>query len=144
MLVSFLDNSGDEELNFRWTGHLARKCGVQPAECPQILWHCSRMCNCLHWEDGKTAKWKTPSSPFQPQVPVVAAPPPSSLSVMCTPSHLFFPATVAEFKQFYNQSEPFLMPKETNQCAGLCTQVFFCQGCLMRMHHVKFENILYS
>lgn len=50
-------------------------------------------------------------------------------------------ANVAGFHQPFNQSEPFLLPKQANQRAGLCTQVFGL-GCFIRMHQVKCELIM--
>lgn len=113
MLVSFLDNSGNEELNFRRTEHLAGKRGVQPAECPQILWHCSRM-SLGGWEDSQMENTLQSFPTAGYNCCCFFTP----FFMMRTHSQLFFPATVAEFKQFYNQSEPFSCQKKlTNALA---------------------------
>lgn len=39
------------------------------------------------------------------------------------------------------QSEPFLLPKQAQRRAGLCTQVFGL-GCFIRAHQVKCELII--
>lgn len=71
LLVSFLDNNTDEEFQLPAATPDRASDRVQPTECPRILWHGSIMgSNCLPWEDGKTAKWKTSSSSLQPQVTV--------------------------------------------------------------------------